>query len=83
MRVDFTYDQFGRVLSESRYSNAVGTALVARTTYTYDAAGNATSMVSEDIYDTTLDEFYYTYTDRPARVGDRFPAGDRRQPGDD
>ena len=63
MRVDFTYDQFGRVLSESRYSNAAGTALVARTTYTYDSAGNATSMVSEDIYDTTLDEFYYTYTD--------------------
>ena len=59
LRIDFTYDQFGRVLSESRYSNAVGTALVARTTYTYDSAGNATSMVSENIYDTTLDEFYW------------------------
>ena len=25
LRIDFTYDQFGNVLSESRYSNAAGT----------------------------------------------------------
>jgi RHS repeat-associated protein len=61
LRIDFTYDEFGRVSTEKRYSDAAGTTLVATTTFTYDLSGNVTSIISKDSSGATLDEFDYTY----------------------
>jgi RHS repeat-associated protein len=61
MRVDFTYDQFGRVLTQKRYSDSAGTELVATTKFTYDAYGNPASIVNTDADNATIDEFDYTF----------------------
>ena len=61
LRIDFIYDQFGRVVTQTRYSDAAGTDLVATTAFTYDATGNVTSIISTDASSATLDEFDYTY----------------------
>ena len=61
LRIDFTYDQFGRVATETRFSDAAGTTLVAITTFTYDLQGDVTSIVSKDASATTLDDFDYSY----------------------
>jgi RHS repeat-associated protein len=63
LRIDQTFDQNGRVLTQTRYSDAVGTTLVGTTTYTHDTLGNVASIVHKDGESTpvTLSEFGYTY----------------------
>jgi RHS repeat-associated protein len=60
LRIDFTYTPQGQIATETRYSDAAGTQLVATTTYTYDPAANITSIVSNDAAGTPIANYAYT-----------------------
>ena len=61
LRLDFTYTPNGQIATITRYSDLAGTALVATTTYTYDANGNVTDIKSVNASSTVIDEFDYVY----------------------
>jgi RHS repeat-associated protein len=60
LRIDFTYTAQGQIATETRYSDAAGTQLVATTTYTYDTAGNIASIVSTDAAGNPIANYAYT-----------------------
>jgi RHS repeat-associated protein len=63
LRVDFTYDQAGNVLTETRYSDVAGTQLAGTTQYTYNAANQVTSILQTAANGVVLGSFSYSYDD--------------------
>ncbi len=60
VRVDFGYDVRNEQTTITWYSNLAGTAEVAASAYSYDAAGRLTGIVNTNSSSATLS--YYTYT---------------------
>ena len=60
LRVDFTYDDMGNVLTETRYSDLAGTVLQGTSTYTYDG-NQLTVLVQADGSGTVLASYSYVY----------------------
>jgi RHS repeat-associated protein len=61
LRVDFTYDQAGNVLTETRYTDVAGTQLAGTTQYGYNGANQVTSIVQTAANGVVLGSFSYTY----------------------
>jgi RHS repeat-associated protein len=62
LREDYTYTQSGQIATETRYSDAAGTDLVATTTNTYDLYGDVTEIKTVNASSVVIDDFQYTYT---------------------
>src|SRR2546422_4232357 len=60
----------GRIATETRYSDAEGTELVAVTTYSYGDMGQVTGIQTVDAGEEALDSFQYHY-DGPDRKSTR------------
>src|SRR5262249_13971314 len=60
VRIDFTYDQDGNVVTETRYSDLAGTQLQGTTQYGYDG-NQLTSIVQKDSSGNVLASYSYTY----------------------
>ncbi len=61
LRIDPSYDAANRLTGLTRYSNLAGTALVATTSYSYDAASRVTAIVSKDSTPATISYYDYQY----------------------
>jgi RHS repeat-associated protein len=61
MRVDFSYDQAGNVLTETRYNDVAGTQLAGTTQYTYNGVNQVTSILQTAANGVVLGSFSYTY----------------------
>ena len=61
LRIDMSYDADGEVLTETRYSNLVGTQIVGTSTYTYNDDGEVTSIVDDNGTGGAIASFDYTY----------------------
>ncbi|OAI40494.1 hypothetical protein AYO40_00745 [Planctomycetaceae bacterium SCGC AG-212-D15] len=60
LRVDFTYDLAGNVLTETRYSDLAGTQLQGTTEYAYDG-NELTSITHKDASGNVTAQYLYTY----------------------
>ena len=67
LRVDEAYTSIGQVGTITRFSNLAGTATVATSVYTYDAAGRITNLHTTDGSSTNIANYTYVYdaADRP------------------
>jgi YD repeat-containing protein len=61
LRIDFSYDQAGNVLTETRYSDVAGTQPAGTTQYTYNGANQVTSIVQTAANGVVLGSFSYRY----------------------
>jgi RHS repeat-associated protein len=61
LRIDMTYDADGERLTETRFSDAAGTQLVVRSSYTYNADGEITNVIDINGGGTTVANFNYGY----------------------
>jgi YD repeat-containing protein len=60
-RVDLSYDAASQMTGLSRYRDVLGTNLVASSLYTYDLAGQLTSINYQRANNTVINSFGYTY----------------------
>jgi len=61
LRIDQTFDGSGRVVTQSRYSDAAGTTPVAYSVYVYGADGRLASIVHEDGEEEEIGSYEYAY----------------------
>jgi RHS repeat-associated protein len=61
LRIDFTYDANGNVLTQTRYSDLAGTHKIGMTITSYDAKQRVTKIQHQDGTGIVLDNFLYTY----------------------
>ncbi len=61
LRVDFTYDPSGNVLTETRYSDAAGTQKIGFVQTTYNSNNQPTQIQYQDDAGKVIDNFLYTY----------------------
>lgn len=61
LRVEYTYNNRDDVTEVRRYSDAAGSTLVGKTTYTRDDGGRLTAIAHKNSSNTILDDFNYTF----------------------